>query len=566
MFHRLVLFCFMVYLTTVEPSVAFAETSPAEITFWETVKDSKDAAELEAYLEAYPNGQFAPLAKLRIKKLTDPDDSAASGSDMPAQSGGQTNPQAHRSLALFGDVLERVRTSYYGQMDDAGLITAAIDGALKAYPSETAGKKANAALAELAAKSKNGGDADFYRLLNAFGDLVENIKREHAGRFDADKLIHSAIREMLASLDPHNNFYDAQGYKDLVIGQKGEFAGIGAEVTMEQGVIKIIVPLAGSPAEAAGLRGGDLVTHIDKKSVLGLTLDEAVRLLRGKVGAKVALTVVREGIAGPLEVDVVRGLVRLKSVHHRAEGTVGYIRIASIRENAAEDFRQAVASLQDDIGPDLEGFVLDLRNCPGGYITETIEIADALLDEGRIVSTKSRDAKHDQKHSAKQGDIANGRKIAVLINGGTSSGCEIIAGALGEHDRATLIGTLTFGKGSIQTIIPLKGGLGLRLTTAEFLTPSGHSIQAKGIEPDIPVEQSLPEEMKGKQRAESDLREHRRAQDGVEKKGSSAYVPEDRSADTQLQYALTRFFSTYGSESAQPESEKPTIQDLESLD
>jgi carboxyl-terminal processing protease len=550
---------------------AQSKPDPVELEFWNSIKDSADPEELEAYLEAYPNGNFAPLAKLRIKKLGAQTPAAKPKPTVPAtKSTGKNTAQTYRLLSLFGDVLENVRANYYRETNDPSLIESAIDGSLKLYPSAEAEQKAKAALADIPSDSANGNNADLYRYLNVFGDFVEDIQREYGGSYDPEKMIHAAIKEMLASLDPHNNFYDAKAVAELRVQQRGKFAGIGAEVTMDQGVVKIVTPLADSPAEGAGLRAADYITHVDTKPVLGLTLNEAVSLMRGKAGEKVMLTVKREGLDGPLDINVVRAPVQMSSLDYSADGKVGYIRIKLVREDTAEELRKAVASLEKEIGPDLEGFVLDLRNCPGGLRDQSVEIADALLDQGEIVGMTKRDTDDRESFRAQKGDIARGRRIAVLINGATASGAEIIAGALGDNKRATLIGTRTFGKGSIQTITPLPGGTALRLTTSEYIAPSGRSIQAKGIEPDILVEQTLPDELKGKKRAEADLREHIPAKDGEEKKGSPAYVPKDKEKDAQLRYALTTFFSESGLQSTpadgELEAEKLKIQELERLD
>lgn len=553
-------------LTCALPSPTLAQTSEAEITFWETVKDSKDAAELQAYLDAYPKGKFAPLAKLRIKKLggetksAQPDAEPGKTASKPKKATDKSD--LYRALDRFGEVLEHVRSDYYKDVDDTRLIQAAIGGVHKVYPSDEAAKKAGAALSKLPSGSGDGNEA-LYKRLDIFGDYINAVEGQYGDRLDGEKMINAAIGEMLTSLDPHNRFYDKQALKDLRVQHSGEFAGIGAEVTIDNSVVKIITPLDGSPAESAGIRAGDLITKIDGKPISGLPLPKAVALLRGKAGTPVELTVVREGTSKPFDVKVVRAPLKISPVRYNAEGDVGYIRITLLGDSAAEDFRKAVAALDKDIGAGIKGYVVDLRNCPGGLLEQGVTIVDDLLDRGEIVSIASRSSEGRQRFKAKDGEIAKGRRIAVLINGGTSSGAEIVASALKDHKRATLVGTRTFGKATVQTIIPLKDGTAVRLTTGEYIAPSGRSIQAKGIEPDVVVEQVLPEDLKGKSASEAALKKHLPAKDGVEKTGSSAYVPKDKAEDAQLQRAL-RLVS--GGTVEKIEKGKMNLQDLERLD
>ncbi len=291
---------------------------------------------------------------------------------------------------------------------------------------------------------------------------------------------------------------------------------------------------------------GDLITHLDKEQILGLTLQEAVEKMRGPVNSPIGLTIVRKGVEDPFEVKVVRDMIHINPVKYNAEGEdVGYIRVTTFNEQTTENLQAAVDDLKKKLGPNLKGYVIDLRNNPGGLLDQAISVSDAFLDKGAIVLTRGRNLEETQRSNARQGDITDGKKIVVLINGGSASASEIVAGALQDHERATVVGTRSFGKGSVQTIIPLGSNGALRLTTARYYTPSGRSIQAKGIDPEVVVEEELPEELKKKQevqgtRGESNLRGHLRGEfeDDEEESGSSSYVPEDKAKDTQLNYAL----------------------------
>ena len=327
---------------------------------------------------------------------------------------------------------------------------------------------------------------------------------------------------------------------------RGEFGGLGIEVTMENGVVKIVSPIEDTPAARAGLRSGDLITHLDKEQILGLTLQEAVEKMRGPVNSPIMLTIVRKGVDDPFKVKVVRDMIHINPVKYNAEGDdVGYVRITTFNEQTTENLGKAVDDLEKKLGPNLKGYIIDLRNNPGGLLDQAISVSDSFLDKGAIVLTRGRNLEETQRSNARQGDITDGKKIVVLINGGSASASEIVAGALQDHQRATVIGTRSFGKGSVQTIIPLGSSGALRLTTARYYTPSGRSIQAKGIDPEVVVEEELPEDIKKKQdiigtRGEANLRGHLKGEVEVEEEqsGSSSYVPEDKEKDTQLNYAL----------------------------
>jgi carboxyl-terminal processing protease len=322
---------------------------------------------------------------------------------------------------------------------------------------------------------------------------------------------------------------------------------------MENGVVKVVAPIEDTPAARAGIMSGDLITHLDKEQILGLTLQEAVEKMRGPVNSPISLTIVRKGVDDPFEVKVVRDVIHINPVKYNVEGDdVGYIRVTTFNEQTTANLQKAIEDLKKQLGPKLKGFIVDLRNNPGGLLDQAISVSDAFLDQGAIVLTRGRNLEETQRSNARPGDITDGQKIVVLINGGSASASEIVAGALQDHHRATIVGTRSFGKGSVQTIIPLGSNGALRLTTARYYTPSGRSIQAKGIDPEVVVEEELPDELKQKAetqepRGEANLRGHLRGDDEgedgeggseEEESGSSSYVPADKEKDTQLKYAL----------------------------
>jgi carboxyl-terminal processing protease len=384
--------------------------------------------------------------------------------------------------------------------------------------------------------------ADTYRQLNLFGDVFERVRADYVEKPDDSKLIESAINGMLAGLDPHSSYMDPKSFRDMQVQTRGEFGGLGIEVTMEEGLIKVVAPIDDTPAHKAGIMANDIITKLDDEQVQGLTLNQAVEKMRGPVNTKIRLTIMRKGQDKPIEVTITRDVIRVRSVRTRNEGDdVGYIRITQFNEQTTEGLRRAITELTAQIPADkLKGFVIDLRNNPGGLLDQAISVSDAFLDKGEIVSTRGRNAEETQRFSAKPGDLTRGKPIIVLINGGSASASEIVAGALQDHKRATVIGTRSFGKGSVQTIIPLGAGNGaLRLTTARYFTPSGRSIQAKGISPDIEVLQDVPEELKARvdTKGESSLRGHLKGE-GEEQTGSQSYVPPDPKNDKALLHAL----------------------------
>ena len=386
---------------------------------------------------------------------------------------------------------------------------------------------------------------DTYRQLNLFGDVFERIRADYVEEPAEADLIESAIDGMLSSLDPHSSYLNPKNFRDMQVQTRGEFGGLGIEVTMEKELVKVVSPIDDTPAARAGVLAGDFITHLDGEQVLGLTLREAVDKMRGRVNEPIVLTIRREGVEKPLKIKVIRDIIRIKSVRFRTEGDVGYLRISQFNEQTAEGLKAGIESITKEIADDrLKGFVLDLRNNPGGLLDQAIAVSDAFLDRGEIVSTRGRRAEDTQRFSSRAGDSVKGKPVIVLVNGGSASASEIVAGALQDHRRATIVGSRSFGKGSVQTIIPLGRNGAIRLTTARYFTPSGRSIQAKGVDPDIQIIQELPDELKGESSTtgEASLRGHLTGEDGKEGEAevstTSAYVPPDPKDDVQLNYAL----------------------------
>jgi carboxyl-terminal processing protease len=330
--------------------------------------------------------------------------------------------------------------------------------------------------------------SDTYKELNLFGEVFERLRSDYVGKVDDDALIESAINGMLTSLDPHSNYLNTKNFDDMKVQTRGEFGGLGIEVSMENGVVKVVSPIDDTPAARAGLKPGDLITQLDGKPVQGMTLPQAVEKMRGPINSDVRLTIRRKG-RDPFDVSLTRATIHIQSVRsHLVGDDIGYIRITSFNEQTDVGLNNAMKNLKQQAGNKLRGVVLDLRNNPGGLLDQAVAVSDAFLDKGEIVSTRGRNPDDAQRYNARPGDVAAGLPLAVLINGGSASASEIVAGALQDHHRAILLGTRSFGKGSVQTIIPLSGHGAMRLTTARYYTPSGRSIQAKGIEPDIIVE------------------------------------------------------------------------------
>src|SRR3954462_11934618 len=386
--------------------------------------------------------------------------------------------------------------------------------------------------------------SETYRQLSLFGDVFEKVRTNYVERPDKSKLIESAINGMLTSLDPHSGYMSPNEFREMQTETHGEFGGLGIEVTMEEGLIKVIAPIDDTPAARAGILANDIVTQISGEPVQGLTLQQAVDKLRGPVNSSVTLTIQRKEKKEPIEAKLTRETIRIRPVRARTEGDdIGYLRITQFNEQTYEALRTAIKTVAGEVGPDkLKGYVIDLRNNPGGLLDQAIMVSDEFLIKGEIVSTRGRNAEEPQRYAAKgkAKDLVAGKPLVVLINGGSASASEIVAGALQDHKRATVLGTRSFGKGSVQTIIPLGGNGALRLTTARYYTPAGRSIQAKGIDPDQEVLQDIPDDLKGKDetKGEAGLRGHLKNSDKDEKGGSSAYIPPDPTKDKQLNTAF----------------------------
>ena len=381
-------------------------------------------------------------------------------------------------------------------------------------------------------------NAETYSQLNLFGDVFERVKADYVEKPDDAKLIEGAINGMITSLDPHSRYMNEQAWHDMQETTHGEFGGLGIEVTMKDGLVKVVSPMDGTPAARAGIMSGDLITFIDGDAVQGLTLEQAVNKMKGPVHTTTNLKIERKGADKPIDVSIEREIIQVKPVSFRTNGgDIGYIRISSFNEQTTDGLHKAVADIMKEIPQDkLAGYVLDLRNNPGGLLDQAVSVSGTFLARGEVVSTRGRTPEETQRYSARTGDMTKGKPLVVLINGGSASASEIVAGALHDHKRATLIGTRSFGKGSVQTIIPLGTGNGaLALTTARYFTPSGHSIQAKGITPDIEVLQDVPPELKGRAdiKGEASMRGHLSAE-GAEQTGSQAYVPPDEKDDKAL--------------------------------
>lgn len=388
--------------------------------------------------------------------------------------------------------------------------------------------------------SANAAPQDTYRRLTLFGDVFDKIRADYVESPDEQKLIENAINGMLSSLDPHSAFLDTKQNEDMQRTTRGVFGGLGIEVMMEDGLVKVMSPFDDSPAAQAGMMANDLITHINGEQVQGMSLNQAVDKMRGEIDTKVKLKILRDKTK-TLEVELTRKLIRPPVAKVRVEGDeVGYIRLSQFNEQSFEAVRKGVEETTKQVGADkIKGFVIDLRNNPGGLLEQAIQISDGFLERGEIVSTRGRTPEQTQRFSARPGDVTKGKPVVVLINGGSASASEIVAGALQDHKRAKIIGTRSFGKASVQSIFQMRGNVALKLTTQLYFTPSGKSIQGKGIDPDILVLQDIPDELKGKDetKGESALKGHIKTNED-EKSGSSAYIPPDPKNDKQLIYAV----------------------------
>lgn len=359
-----------------------------------------------------------------------------------------------------------------------------------------------------------------YEQLDLFGDIFSRIRAQYVEEVDSQKLIEAAINGMLTSLDPHSSYMPPEDFSDMQVQTRGEFGGLGIEVTQEDGFVKVVAPMEGTPADKAGIQAGDFITHVNGESVQGLMLDEAVDMMRGEVGSEIIVTVVREGVDEPFDVSIIRDTIKVTAVRSRVVGKTVVLKINTFNDQTTPGLKEGMEKSIKELGgmEHVDGFVVDLRNNPGGLLTEAISVADSFLDKGEIVSTRGRNPEDGERFNATAGDDAKGKPIVVLINGGSASASEIVSGALQDHHRAIVVGTKSFGKGSVQTVVPLRGEGAMRLTTARYYTPSGRSIQSLGVMPDIVVNQPPPKtpeelaaeakqaEQDSRMRTEADLR------------------------------------------------------------
>ena len=384
-------------------------------------------------------------------------------------------------------------------------------------------------------------DKDVYKYLNLCGEAFEKIKNNYVEPINSKDLIESAIEGMLTSLDPHSSYLNNKELNELRVQTKGEFGGLGIEVTLENGFVKVIAPIDDTPAYKAGIKSGDLITHLDDEPVLGMTLSEAVSIMRGKVGSKIKLTV-RRNENEKVDINIIRAIIQLKSVKSRIENNIGYIRVSSFNQKVDKQIIDSINSFKKKNS--LIGYVLDLRNNPGGLLDQAVNVTDIFLERGEIVSTKGRNGKRGSRYNAVKKDLTDGLPLVVLINQGSASASEIVAGALQDHKRAIIMGTKSFGKGSVQTIIPSGEDVAIKLTTAKYYTPSGRSIQQTGIDPDILVEQAELKKLDNQRRKESDLRgaiDNEQLKENESKKSKN--VNNDKNLDEESEdYQLTRAF------------------------
>jgi carboxyl-terminal processing protease len=397
--------------------------------------------------------------------------------------------------------------------------------------------------------------SDVYEQLDLFGNVFERIRSQYVEDVDTSDLIAAAINGMLTSLDPHSSYLPPEDFDDMRTQTRGSFGGLGIEVTQEEGFIKVVTPMDDTPADLAGVEPGDLITHVDGEPLLGLTLAEAVEMMRGPVGSEIIVTILREGVAEPFDLSIIRDTIRLQAVRVRTEGDTVILRLTTFNEQTYPNLRDGLADAVEELGgmEALGGVVLDLRNNPGGLLTQAVSVSDAFLEQGEIVSTRGRAEGEGDRFNAQAGDLIDGKPLVVLINGGSASASEIVAGALQDHRRAIIVGTRSFGKGSVQTVMPLRGDGAIRLTTSRYYTPSGRSIQSLGVSPDIVVEQPLrapieeAEETTRPQRSEADLRGSLSNGDNLseeeqrqmeEEREQAEEVARLREEDYQLAYAL----------------------------
>ena len=528
------------YFVAPEPSAnAPAAGNDDAAQAWAATRDTTSLAVIDTFIQQYGGSLYGPFARARRDELKNSQLALATPKPAPV-----TRPAAPRLTKAdvvklfepFNLAITQVEKNYVDPRDDRDLYVAASGAMRRAFP--PAQQVSSAGQPEMRSAGNDNSRGD----LNSVYETALAIMNERPSGSEDVHIVEVALNGMLASLDPHSNYMDANAYRDMQTQTRGTFGGVGLEVTMADGLLKVVSPIDGAPAAKAGVLANDVIVSIDDAPVQGLTLNQAVERMRGPVNSRVKLKIVRQKLENPFEVTIVRDTIRVVAVRSRVEGgDVGYIRITMFNEQTDDSFKQAVADITRQVVNDnLKGYVIDLRNNPGGLLTGVVSVSDELLERGEIVSTRGRNAQNNQHISAKPGDLSKGKRIVVLINGGTASGSEILAGALQDNKRATIIGTRSFGKGSIHTILPLGTDRGaLRLTTARYFTPSGTSIQAKGIVPDIEVLQDEPDDVKkkGSPRGEATLTGHLHGQ-GVEQVASQSYVPPDPKDDKALTAAV----------------------------
>jgi carboxyl-terminal processing protease len=381
-----------------------------------------------------------------------------------------------------------------------------------------------------------------YRQLDLFNDAFDTVRKDYVRPVDDNELVSSAIEGMVSALDPHSSYMDAKNFADMQIQTKGEFGGLGLEVTMQDGLVKVITPVDDTPAAKAGIKTGDFIAAIDSTPIQGMALDDAVTKMRGAPGSKVTLTILRQGAKKPFDVALTRAIIQVDSVKFHRDGDIGYVRLSAFNEETTSGLDKAIRELRRQIGPGVKGYIIDLRNNPGGLLDQAVSVASDFVPSGEIVSTRGRHPEDTTRYNANGHDETDGKPVVVLINGGTASASEIVAGALQDHKRATIVGMTSFGKGSVQTIIPLgEGGGALRLTTARYFTPSGHSIQATGIVPDVAVAQGDEDATPKIERpSEAELPGHLGQENpNAKKEGAIIHPPAGKKfEDFQLSYAL----------------------------
>jgi len=415
------------------------------------------------------------------------------------------------------------------------------------------------------AADSNDDSARTYRSLALFGDVFERVRAQYVRKPDDKKMIENALNGMLTSLDPHSSYMNAEGCRDLGETTKGEFGGLGLEVTADKDAIKVITPIDDTPASKAGVMAGDLIVKIDGQDIRGMNLNDAVNKMRGKEGTSVKLTIIRKNVAKPLDITLKRAIIKVKAVKYRVENkNIGYLRISQFTGRTYDDLAAGIANIRKQVPDDqLKGYIVDLRLNPGGLLNQAVAVSDAFINKGEVVSIRGRDPKDVVRYDARDGDLTHGKPIIVLINGGSASAAEILAGALQDHRRATVLGTQSFGKGSVQTIVPLGDDNGcLRLTTALYYTPSGRSIQGTGITPDIQVLQPLPKDLQGYDVnfGESELQGHIKGNAETAKgSGSAAYVPLEAKDDVQLQMAVKLLEGTEKNAAFPPDPNKNVL-------